>query len=86
MNEKPKSAEEMVLYAWVGLDDAPPFSGEFGLKAAVCPAGWIPMVACKEEKMSQAFIIKQMKQMAESTKTPGQLVRFKFDKVIETVK
>lgn len=86
MNEKPKSAQEMVLYAWVGVDDAPPFSGEFGIKAAICPAGWVPMVACKEDRMNQNYIVEQMKDMAKFTGKGRQLVRFKFDKVITTIK
>lgn len=85
MSDAPKSAEEMVLYAWVGVDDAPPFSGEFGLKQAACPAGMIPMVACKEEKMSQAFIVEQMEFGAHATRKPRMLVKFKFDQVLQTI-
>jgi hypothetical protein len=87
MSEKPQSAEEMVLYAWVGADDTPPFipGREFGLKQARVPAGMIPMVACKEEKMLQQYIIDQMRVLARRSGIPRQFVKFTFEKVIMEV-
>ena len=85
MNEKPKKAEEMVLYAWVGAQDDPfakTGKGEFGLKQGVVPAGTIPIVACKEEKVNTQDIVDQMKKWVGLTGIPRQLVRFKFDAVI----
>jgi hypothetical protein len=84
MKEKPLSAEEMVLYAWVGKDDAidAPRTEEFGLKQGVVPAGNIPLVACKEEKMLSQDLINQMMVLMQVTGIPRQLVKFKFEKVI----
>ena len=39
------------LYAWLGEDELG--SGEIGLKQAQVPAGLIPMVAIKREKMEK---------------------------------
>ena len=86
MNEQPKAAHEMILFAWVGEDDAPPFSGEYGLKQALTPAGMVPLVACKEEKMRLDYIVNQMKGLAGATGKSRMLVRFRFDGVMEVIK
>ncbi len=44
-----KEVSEVELYAWVGWDEFG--SGEIGLKQGVVPAGTIPMVAIKREKL-----------------------------------
>lgn len=84
MNESPRSAQEMVLYAWVGADDAidAPRTEEFGLKQGVVPAGTIALVACKEEKVNNQNLIDQMMILMQLTGIPRQLVKFKFEKVI----
>lgn len=84
MNESPRSAQEMVLYAWVGADDAidQPRTEEFGLKQGVVPAGTIALVACKEEKVNNQNLIDQMMILMQLTGIPRQLVKFKFEKVI----
>jgi hypothetical protein len=84
MNESPRSAQEMVLYAWVGADDAidAPRTEEFGLKQGVVPAGTIPLVACKEEKVISQDLINQMMVLVQLTGIPRQLVKFTFEKVI----
>jgi hypothetical protein len=77
----PKEVEEMVLYAWVGEDDLGG-SGEWGLKRAICPAGVIPMVACKDGKINTPNIVRQMEQMVGFTGKPRYLARFTFSNVV----
>lgn len=43
--------ENLKIYAWVGEDEFG--SGEIGLKQAIVPAGVIPMVAIKQDKIDQ---------------------------------
>jgi len=44
----PDNIKEIVLYAWLGEDEIG--SGEVGIKAAMCPAGCVPLVAIKSRK------------------------------------
>ena len=81
-------AEDMVLYAWVGRNDdfvTRHNNREHGIKQAICPVGTIPMVACKEEKMREDYVVDQMKECARVTGIQRQLVRFTFDRVILSV-
>jgi hypothetical protein len=73
--------QKMKLWAWVGLDDGPSRSGEVGLKQALVPAGYIPMVACKQEKMTQDYIQVQMQAQADHSGVKRYLVRFTFEAV-----
>jgi hypothetical protein len=68
--------ENMTLYAWVGEDELG--SGEVGLKQALCPAGLIPMVACKTGKMDQEYIVQQMQRQATTCGKVIRLCRFEF--------
>ena len=60
----PRKAEEMVLYAWVGAQDnnSGVTNFSFDIKQAVSPAGLIPMVASEKEKMTDVYIVEQMRQ------------------------
>lgn len=54
MSQIPKSIEELELFAWVGEDDQADRSkrtGEVGIKQAMCPAGYIPIVAVNLAKV-----------------------------------
>lgn len=80
MNPDPR-VKAMVLYAWVGDDELG--SGEVGLKQAVVPAGCIAMVACKEGRMDQDYIIKQLQAQANIFGKTIRLCRFVYqDEVI----
>ena len=76
--------EEVELYAWIGADDniLDARTGEIGLKQAYCPAGMIPMVAVRRDKMEQPYIVKQMESVTEMTGVPRVLARFKFAGVV----
>jgi len=79
-NEDLKAIE---LYAWVGEDEMG--SGEIGLKQAVVPAGLIPMVATKQDKIGQDSIRKQLDYLGKVYGKRIALCRFKFYGVVEEV-
>jgi hypothetical protein len=72
--------KNLCLYAWVGEDEHG--SGEIGLKQAICPAGMIPMVAIRRDKMEQDYIVKQMEQYAAIYGMKRKLVKFVFAEVV----
>lgn len=74
------------LWAWVGQDDGPePRTGELGLKQGIVPAGYIPLVAVKQEKITTDHIKRQMEALAQSTGVRRYLVRFKVEAVEEVI-
>ena len=75
--------ENLVLFAWVGEDEMG--SGEIGLKQGMTPVGLIPLVAVREDRMSQDFIVEAMKRQAREYGKKIRLCRFKFDKEVKTV-
>jgi hypothetical protein len=73
----------MVLFAWVGEDQ---FGKEgFGIKQALCPVGFIPLVSCKGGKLEQDYIKEQLRAMVEAYGKTVFLCRFKFDGVVGEV-
>lgn len=85
--EEHRSYKDVELYAWIGVDDSvgAPRTDEIGLKQARCPAGWIPMVAVRRDKMEQDYIVKQMEDVSRLTGVPRVLARFKFAGVVRSV-
>jgi len=83
LSKTPPQIETMELWAWVGEDDHPDRdqrSGEWGIKQGVCPAGYIPIVAVRRDKVehfSEAFE-KQARAMGKKIR----LVKFVFAEVI----
>lgn len=75
--------EGVELFAWVGEDELG--SGEIGLKQAVCPAGCIPMVSVKLDRMTQNYIKEQMDKQGKQYGKKIVLCKFKFEAVIEEV-
>jgi hypothetical protein len=81
MSDVPEQLEKLVLYAWVGPNDAFDAKDDnWGLKIGLVPAGIIPLVAVdcwKVEKCRQ-----QMKAMAMATGKVRYLARFEFAGVV----
>lgn len=75
--------EEIELYAWIGEDEYN--SGEIGIKQALVPAGMIPLVATKKEKVDQDFIKDQLDKQGNKFGKKIRLCRFKFDGVVTEV-
>jgi hypothetical protein len=83
MNEPPPAITEMVLWAWIGEDELG--SGEVGLKQCTTPAGFIPLVACKDGKMDQLYIRDAMQAQASVFRKTIRLARFTFESVVITL-
>lgn len=71
----------MELYAWVGEDELG--SGEMGLKQAMVPAGMIPMVAVKREKVDRSLVETALAVQAALYGKPISLVRFTAVEIIK---
>jgi hypothetical protein len=70
--------EKVELYAWVGEDEFG--SGEIGLKQGLVPAGCIPLVAVRRDKVER--LKPQMENQAREYGKRIRLVRFVFAEVI----
>lgn len=79
--EKPK-LEDIELYAWLGEDELG--SGEIGLKQGAVPAGLIPMVAIKREKLEKYWL--QAEEQAAAYGKRIYLVRFKVAEIVRSTK
>jgi hypothetical protein len=75
---------EVELYAWVGESELF-HTSEIGLKQARCPAGLIPMVAVRRDKMQQDYIVKQMHAQAVTYGKTIRLCRFVFSEIVQEV-
>jgi hypothetical protein len=64
----------MNLYAWIGEDELG--SGEIGIKQGIVPAGMIPMVAIRRDKIEREDIIRQLQHQARTSGKPIRLARF----------
>jgi hypothetical protein len=67
---------DVQLFAWIGEDELG--SGEIGLKQAIVPAGTIPMVATRCEKMLGNQIPEQLHAQAIAFGKPIRLCRYRF--------
>lgn len=67
---------DMELFAWIGEDELG--SGELGLKQAIVPAGWIPLVALRQEKINAEPIRLQLQQQASTYGKTIRLCRFRL--------
>jgi hypothetical protein len=71
----------MVVWAWVGPDELGRAPG-LGIKQALCPAGMIPMVSCREGAIEQQSILEQMQALATAHGNTIRLVRFVAEQVL----
>lgn len=65
------------LYAWIGEDEFG--SGEVGIKQARVPAGFIPMVATRRDKVDRPEIRHALQRQAEAYGVTIRLVSFTLD-------
>lgn len=73
--------EELCLYAWVGEDEHG--SGEIGLKQGLVPAGYIPLVATRQDKIDRPALELGMNLQAKLYGKRIRLVKFVFSEVIK---
>lgn len=75
---------DLELLAWIGEDELG--SGKIGLKGALVPAGYVPMVAMGDDmRMADRRIADQLQQQANTYGKTIRLCRFKFEEVVETL-
>ena len=79
----PENVKEIYLYAWLGEDEHG--SGKVGLKQALVPAGYIPLVAVDEFKMDQLYIQQALQAQATKYGKTIRLCKFKFVEEITTL-
>ena len=72
------------LFAWIGEDELG--SGKIGLKQAVCPAGFIPLVAVDLHKMQQEYLTDQMQLQSSMGGKTIMLCRYEFKEVLLVLK
>lgn len=70
----------MTLYAWIGRDETGREPG-LGLKQALTPAGFIPLVSCRPGQLEQGYILEQLQAQASKHGKTIRLVRF----VVESI-
>lgn len=83
MSAVPEKLRELELFAWVGEDDQADRSkrtGKIGIKQAMCPAGYIPIVAVDRAKVER--FAEGMEIQARNYGKKIRLVRFVFAEVI----
>ena len=81
MSDVPEQLEKLVLYAWVGPNDAPGATDDnWGLQIGVVPAGTIPLVAVDCRKIHKLW--PEMKGWAKATGKVRYLARFEFAGVV----
>jgi hypothetical protein len=74
----PSDLEALQLHAWVGEDEYG--SGEIGIKQGVVPAGTIPLVAIRRDKIEKVY--PQMEAQAKVYRKKIRLCLFRFVKVL----
>lgn len=81
----PEQLENLILYAWVGPNDAPGAKDDkWGIKRGIVPAGDIPLVAVDCQKVEKVW--PQMKGLARGTGKVRCLARFEFAGVVRVEK
>jgi len=72
--------ESIKLYAWIGEDEWG--NGEIGIKQARVPAGIIPIVSTKLNKVNQNYIIEAMNIQGKNFDKKIMLCEFHFERVV----
>jgi len=77
------SDESPDLFAWIGRDEFG--SGEVGLKRGRVPAGDIPLVATRREKMDRPALLAQLQAQADDYNVEIRLVRYTGVETVVTI-
>lgn len=87
MSDVPEKIQKLELFAWVGEDDQADRSkrtGQVGIKQAMCPAGYIPIVAIQRSKVE--MFAEGMEMQAHHYGKRIRLVRFVAAEVVYETK
>lgn len=76
----PPELAGLELYAYVGEDELG--SGEIGLKQGRVPAGFIPIVAIRRDKIDRDDLRMQMRRQTSRYGKQIRLVRFRAEEVV----
>lgn len=79
----PDNVKEICLYAWVGEDEHG--SGKVGIKQALVPAGYIPLVAVDDFKIDRDYIQEALQSQANKYGKTIRLCKFVFVEEIVTL-
>lgn len=79
----PENVKEVALFAWLGEDEFG--SGKVGLKQALVPAGYIPLVAVDDFKLDRDAIREAMQAQANAYGKTIRFCKFAFVEEIITV-
>jgi len=79
----PENVKEIILYAWLGEDEHG--SGVVGIKQALVPAGYIPLVAKDEFKIDREYIQEALQAQANTYGKTIRLCKFKFVEELMTL-
>ena len=80
MSSDPDRLKQVELFAWLGEDEHG--SGVVGLKQGLVPAGYIPLVATRQDKVHRDGITGAMSLQASVYRKKIYLCRYKFDGVL----
>lgn len=83
MGETPENVKAVALYAWLGEDELG--SGVVGLKQALVPAGYIPLVAVDGAKIDRDFLRQNLQAQANAYGKTIRLCKFVFEQEIVTI-
>lgn len=75
--------KELEVFAWIGEDELG--SKEIGIKAALVPAGFIPLVAKDQHKIDKDAIVEQLQAQANQYGKTIRLCRYQFVEEIITL-
>ena len=81
--ETPDKVKKVELYAWVGEDEFG--SGQIGIKQALVPAGYIPLVSINGSRLSEDDIKDQLQKQARKYGKTIRLCKFEFVEEIVTL-
>jgi len=81
--ETPENVKEICLYAWLGEDEHG--SGVVGIKQALVPAGFIPLVAKDDFKIDREYIQQALQRQADTFGKTIRLCKFVFVEEIVTL-
>jgi hypothetical protein len=83
MSDELERLRQVELFAWLGEDEHG--SGEIGLKQALVPAGYIPLVAVHQDKVAQEYLRRAMAAQAATYGKTIRLCRYQLVEVLETI-
>jgi hypothetical protein len=83
MGDDAARVRALELFAWVGDDESG--RGGLGLKQALVPAGYVPLVATDRDRIAAAYIREQLARIADVSGKSRYLVRLGVVEVLDVI-